>query len=53
MVYIQRKDGNMLETVDEYDNWKQARNMIKEYRLSDSFAYYYLSSRPCKHWNKA
>jgi hypothetical protein len=26
--------------------------MLAEYRLSDPSASYYLSSRPCKGWNK-
>lgn len=51
-IYIQRKDGNQLETVDEFDSRKEAREMVKEYRISDSSASYYLSSRPCKSWNE-
>jgi hypothetical protein len=50
--YIQRKDSDQLETVDEFDTRKEARAMLAEYRLSDPFASYYLSSRPCKGWNK-
>lgn len=52
MVFIQRKDGRTLETVDQFETYKEARDMIKEYRLSDSSADYYLSSRACKGWNK-
>lgn len=52
MVYIQRKDGRQLETVDQFETWKEARAMVKEYRLSDSSAEYYLSSRACKEGNK-
>ena len=52
MVYIQRKDGRQLETVDQFETWKEALAMVKEYRLSDSSAEYYLSSRACKEWNK-
>jgi hypothetical protein len=52
MVYVQRKDSNGLETVDEFDSWKEASKMLKEYRLSDSYAYYYLSTRACKHWKE-
>ena len=48
MVYIQRKDSNYLETVDEFPTWKEARSMVKEYRLGDPSALYYLSSRCCK-----
>lgn len=48
--YIQRKDGRDLETVDEFSTYKEALEMVKEYRLSDHTAYYYISSRCCKNW---
>ena len=51
MVYIQRKDAHQLETVDEFETRKEALAMLKEYRMGDSEADYYLSSRPCKSWN--
>ena len=50
--YIQRKDGKDLETVDEFETYKEAKAMVIEYRLSDSSAYYYVSSRCCKHWKQ-
>ena len=50
MIYIQRRDSQQLETVDEFDNLKAARAALIEYRISDSTATYYLSRRPCKHW---
>lgn len=50
MVYIQRKDSNYLETVDEFESRKEAVLMLKEYRLSDKSANYYLSQKPCKSW---
>ena len=53
MIYIQRKDSRYLETVDEFETWKEARAMVKEYRLSDPSANYYLSSRSCRDWNKS
>jgi hypothetical protein len=49
--YIQRKDGGSLETVDEFDTRKEAREMLADYRSSDSSADYYLSARPCAGWN--
>jgi hypothetical protein len=52
MIYIQRKDGYGLETVDEFTTRKEARLMVLEYRLSDPYAIYYLSSRACKHWKE-
>ena len=48
--YIQRRDGRNLETVDEFDTWKEARAMLTEYRMSDPSAEFYISSRPCKGW---
>ena len=53
MKYIQRKDGKMLETVDEFETFKEAKTMVKEYRLSDSSAEYYISSRACKNWRES
>lgn len=50
IAYIQRRDGKDLETIDEFDSHKEARKMIKEYRLADPYAEYYISSRCCKHW---
>jgi hypothetical protein len=48
--YIQRRDRNGVETVDEFDTRKEALAMVKEYRISDPYANYYLSSRACKAW---
>ena len=50
MIYIQRKECRQLETVDQFETRKEAREMLKEYRMSDPSASYYLSSRPCKDW---
>lgn len=50
MYYIQRKDRNYLETVDEFTSRKEARSMLVEYRLSDYSADYYISTRPCREW---
>jgi len=54
MIYIQRKDHDtrQLETVDEFNSRKEASEALKEYRQSDTSAHYYISSRPCKDWNK-
>lgn len=51
MVFIQRKDSNGLETVDGFETNKEAKKMIIEYRISDPYAQYYISSRCCKAWN--
>ena len=55
MIYIQRLDNNYLETVDEFETWKEAREMLTEYQISDPSARYYLSKKPCgnKHENTA
>lgn len=53
MYYIQRKDPNHLETVDEFSSFKEAKRMLKEYRLSDYSAEYYISSRACKEWRES
>lgn len=50
MVYINRKDKRYIETVDEFKSVKEAKRMIKEYQMSDSSGYYYISQRCCKDW---
>jgi len=52
MYYIQRKDQYYLETVDEFNNYREARAMLAEYRMSDYSARYYISSRACKDWKE-
>lgn len=49
--YVQRKDGKHLETVDQFETYKEALAMVKEYRMADPYAEYYLSRRPCAGWN--
>lgn len=50
MIYIQRKGDGYLETVDEFPTMREARAMLIEYCISDPYAHYYTSSRPCKAW---
>ena len=54
MKYIQRKDFQYggLETVDQFETFKEALAMVKEYRLSDRTAVFYISQRACKDWGK-
>jgi len=52
MIYIHRRDSRQLETVDEFTTYKEARAMLREYRMSDPAANYYLSQRPCRAWNE-
>jgi hypothetical protein len=51
MYYIQRKDEYQLETVDQFESLKESKLMLKEYRIADSYGYYYISTRACKDWN--
>jgi len=52
MIYIQRLGDGYRETVAECVSRKDALNTIREYRLSEPDAVYYLSSRACKGWNE-
>lgn len=55
MYYIQRIEGQdkrTLETVDEFSTRKEANNMRYEYVISDPYARYYISTRPCKAWKE-
>jgi len=52
MTYIQRKDKDYLETVDEFETMKEAKAMLAEYRMADPYAHYYLSRRACKAWRE-
>lgn len=54
--YIQRRDNNGVETVDEFpfkskEERKEARRCLNEYRVSDPYANYYMSQKACKDWN--
>ena len=55
MIYVQRKDYQFkqLETVDQFETRKEALATVKEYRIADTSARYYLSQRPCKEWSKS
>lgn len=50
MKYIQRKDSYSIETVDEFETLKEAKDMLEEYQLSDYSAEFYISNRACKGW---
>ena len=53
MVYIQFRYNGVLETVDEFETWKEARAMLREYRMIGAGGAYYLSSRACQSWRVA
>lgn len=50
MYYIQYKYDNQLETIDSFKDYKEAKEAIKEYHISDSTGVYYISKRACKAW---
>ena len=50
MPYINLKSSYGIETVDQFDTYKEAREMLKEYRISDKTNYYYISQRSVKDW---
>ena len=52
MIYIQRKGDRQLETVDQATTRKEARRLLKEYRMADPSAHHYTSSRACADWSK-
>ncbi len=48
--YINIKNNGEVETVDVFTTHKEAVEMIKEYRMADSYNNYYLSQRSTKEW---
>ena len=48
--YIQRRGDGQLETVDQFDTRKEARENLKEYQMADPTATHYISTRPCRDW---
>lgn len=53
MPYVNRHDGREVETVDSFDSWKEARDMVAEYRLADPSAVYRVSTRATRDWREA
>jgi len=53
MTYIQLKDRFGLETIDQFDTRKEARLMLKEYRMAfgNNGTILYLSNRACKSYH--
>jgi hypothetical protein len=55
-IYVQRKSGTDLETVDQFayntrEERAEAKRCLSEYRMSDPTAEHYLSKRACKSWS--
>jgi hypothetical protein len=52
MYYINRESGPHRETVDEYEDYREARTMCAEYQFSEhGRAYYSVSTTPLRNWN--
>lgn len=52
--FIQRRDApRSEETIDEFDNAKEAHRMAKEYNAADPSAWHYVSRVPCKSWRES
>ena len=52
-IYINYKGGEGKETVDEFDNRKEAEVALREYKASDKVGEYWISPRPCAGWEKS
>ncbi|MEN9870214.1 MAG: hypothetical protein RLZZ171_1202 [Cyanobacteriota bacterium] len=52
MYYIQRKDRQYLETVDEFVTFREAKKMRIEYTIADPYARYYISTRACRKYRQ-
>lgn len=50
MRYIQRMGQGYRETVDEFATQREALDMLREYRMSDPSAHYWISRRACANW---
>ena len=48
--YIQRRNTDTIETIDEYTDSKEAFAAAREHNLRDSSAHYYVMRRPCQAW---
>jgi len=44
------KNKEKVETVDEFSTYKESREILREYNLSDSYNYYYISKRCTNNW---
>jgi hypothetical protein len=53
-IYINMKNPYIkgVETVAEYNNRKEAITDLKEYRISDSYSFYYISQRCTNDWKE-
>ena len=50
-VYINIKEGGKVETLDEFESYKEAKKMLQEYKLASSYySRAYISQRCTKDW---
>ena len=52
MFYINTKNNGKVETVDEFETFKETKAMIKEYQMADYSNSYYISKRATKEWRE-
>ena len=53
MIYINMKQSGKVETVDQFETYREARAMLTEYRQAFHDANLYLSQRATKEWGRA
>ena len=53
MNYINTKHYGETETVDEATTYKEARELLKEYTMSDPSHDFWISSRSTKDWRES
>ena len=52
MKYINMKGNYGIETVDEFETYREALKMLREYRIADDYNHYYISQRCTKDWKE-
>lgn len=53
MFYINTKTIDGVETVDQFETRKEAREMLSEYQMSAPEMGYYLSTRATREWRES
>ena len=53
MYYINMKTAGQVETIDMFETWREANDMLAEYHLAFGYdAHLYLSQRSTKDWRE-
>jgi len=50
MGFINIKGDFGVETIDEFKGFQEGKTLIKEYRISDKYNYYYISQKSTNEW---